>query len=450
MKWRFGIIFFFLFIASLASAQQVATPTFSPDGGTFVESRSFRIQCSTAGAVVHYTSDGTEPTEASPVAYPSWQGWVQTSLILKAKAFKPGMLPSQTKTATFTIVTQTPTFRPDGGLYAELQKVYIDKSWRSAVYYTVNGEDPTPDSPSFPPYSYALIDIDHTCTLKAIAYRPGCEPSAMGTAVFSFREPITRYVTTYGSDSHNGLSWGSAKQTIQAAVNGCIAGDTVWVAKGTYGKSIVLGYGVKLFGGFAGTESSVAERDLKANRTTLQGDNPNYVIQGPTSYYFSPVLVDGFSIESQGTQYGIQCSTSAIISNNRIIDISASHLGCGITVGGGRYSSSVTNNLIMGKRTGIGFGGAEGMIANNTIVANSGTAVNVDHSRATLFNNIIAFNERGIDQWLDCDLTMRHNCVFGNSQYDYVDKIVANLFGSVNSKDPTECEPRRPCNHPDK
>ena len=40
----------------------VATPTFSPNSGVYSEAQNVTISCTTAGATIHYTLDGTNPT----------------------------------------------------------------------------------------------------------------------------------------------------------------------------------------------------------------------------------------------------------------------------------------------------------------------------------------------------------------------------------------------------
>ena len=42
------------------------------------------------------------------------------------------------------------------------------------------------------------------------------------------------HVATNGNDAADGMSWATAKQTIQSGVDAAEAGDTVWVADGTY------------------------------------------------------------------------------------------------------------------------------------------------------------------------------------------------------------------------
>jgi hypothetical protein len=46
---------------------QVATPTFSPGGGTYASAQSVTISCATNGATIYYTTDGSTPTTASTV-----------------------------------------------------------------------------------------------------------------------------------------------------------------------------------------------------------------------------------------------------------------------------------------------------------------------------------------------------------------------------------------------
>jgi hypothetical protein len=49
-----------------------------------------------------------------------------------------------------------------------------------------------------------------------------------------------RYVSTSGSDTNNGLSWGSAYASVQAAENAAAAGDVILVAAGEYDEDVVV------------------------------------------------------------------------------------------------------------------------------------------------------------------------------------------------------------------
>ena len=104
--------------------------------------------------------------------------------------------------------------------------------------------------------------------------------------------------------SHSG-SWGAepAASTVQSAIDAAAAGDEVWVAEGTYLENCTLKDGVSLFGGFAGNETSLSERDWNAHRTILDGGAaPGSVIYVP--YSPSAATIDGFTIQNgTGTNY---------------------------------------------------------------------------------------------------------------------------------------------------
>lgn len=86
--------------------QTVATPTFSPAGGTYTSTQNVSIATTTANATIRYTTNGSEPTSSS-TAYSSPIN-VSSTTTIKAKAFKDGWTPSSTASATYTISGGTP------------------------------------------------------------------------------------------------------------------------------------------------------------------------------------------------------------------------------------------------------------------------------------------------------------------------------------------------------
>lgn len=79
----------------------VATPTFSPAAGTYNEAQNVTISCTTAGATIYYTTDGTAPTTSSAVY--STPIAISTTTTVKAMGVKAGMSNSNIATATYTI-----------------------------------------------------------------------------------------------------------------------------------------------------------------------------------------------------------------------------------------------------------------------------------------------------------------------------------------------------------
>jgi len=87
------------------------------------------------------------------------------------------------------------------------------------------------------------------------------------------------YVDDRATGYNNGTSWANAYTDLQAAIarakKGC--GTQIWVAKGTYypGDDPTMSFeipdNISVYGGFAGTETAIDKRDIKANPTILSG-----------------------------------------------------------------------------------------------------------------------------------------------------------------------------------
>jgi hypothetical protein len=146
----------------------------------------------------------------------------------------------------------------------------------------------------------------------------------IATCVFVSNAYSTRYyVNSFATGNQNGLSWTNAYTDLQTALSLVVFGDEIWVAAGQYKPtttttrtiSFVLKNGVNLYGGFAGTESNLEERDIANNPTSLNGDigqlgevsdNSYNVIRGTN--ITSTIVLDGFRIingnSSSGNQQG--------------------------------------------------------------------------------------------------------------------------------------------------
>ena len=139
----------------------------------------------------------------------------------------------------------------------------------------------------------------------------------------------TRYVNVaLTTGANDGSTWANAYQGtlgLQSALGSAVAGDALWVAQGTYkpapngspSVSFVLKSGVEIYGGFAGTETQLDQRDPAAHVTILTGDLANndnlhvytdntwHVVDGGTAD--SSALLDGFTIQggsAGGTEGG--------------------------------------------------------------------------------------------------------------------------------------------------
>ncbi len=128
------------------------------------------------------------------------------------------------------------------------------------------------------------------------------------------------YVDINATGANNGGSWNDAFTDLHTAMTlGVALNRDVWVAAGTYvpstssrSASFTLTSNLRMYGGFNGTETTLAERDINANPTILSGDisgNDNATItnteatRADNSYHVikysgavTGVTVDGFTI----------------------------------------------------------------------------------------------------------------------------------------------------------
>jgi outer membrane protein OmpA-like peptidoglycan-associated protein len=93
-----------------APVAPAAAPTFDPGSGTFAGAQSVRISSATPGAVIHCTTDGSEPTAASPVC--SGPVAVDKTTTVRALAVAPGAPPSAASSATYTVAPPPPPAAP--------------------------------------------------------------------------------------------------------------------------------------------------------------------------------------------------------------------------------------------------------------------------------------------------------------------------------------------------
>jgi hypothetical protein len=261
------------------------------------------------------------------------------------------------------------------------------------------------------------------------------------------------YVDTVGGGA--GTSWGSPK-ALQTALASAVSGDQLWIKAGTYKPSttdrlvsFTIPAGVTLYGGFAGSETAVTQRNWGTSQTVLSGDIDNDGVLNSGNSRHVVVLatsgvLDGFVVTSGWTDNtgstenkggGILLNAGSGTVRHCVITANAGYRGGGVSVQGG--ATPTFSNCILVANQGnnwasacMGGGlfamdsGTHPTLINCLVVGNSGGSltygggINIDNAATiTLRNSIVWSNSAtsnpnvhlsgstvGVAVWYNCDI----------------------------------------------
>lgn len=149
----------------------------------------------------------------------------------------------------------------------------------------------------------------------------------------------SHYVSPWGNDSNDGLSWTTAQATIQHAINTSTAGDTVFLAGGKYNQSFTLANGIHVFGGY---DIQTGIRDNNLHPSIIDGKGLSNTIISSHSGYTQTTIVDGLTIENANHTRnggGAHLHTNCVLQNCTIRYCSTTSNGGGVYNNGGLVSN---------------------------------------------------------------------------------------------------------------
>jgi hypothetical protein len=144
----------------------------------------------------------------------------------------------------------------------------------------------------------------------------------------------TLYVTTSGSG--NCSSWAQAC-TLPTALTGAASGDQIWVKTGTYAP-FELPNGVKVIGGFAGTETAASQSDPSQHVTIVNGGGARAVSSsdtGPTTILRGFRITGGLATDFDGGGGVLLVNSSAMFVRCTFDNNNATFFGGAVTIQGG-------------------------------------------------------------------------------------------------------------------
>ena len=272
-----------------------------------------------------------------------------------------------------------------------------------------------------PGYTYSITDPPSWLTLSSsgmltltnvpngqysftVTVEDSASPTKKSTSsIFTFTSsgafPPVRFVAPSGSSTGNCDSWGAAcdLQYALSLIPSDVEGTQVWAKAGTYKPAVsgdrnatfTLKNGVAIYGGFAGTETNLPQRDFKVNLTILSGDlngddnttvtytdinrieNAYHVVTGSGTDYSA--VLDGFTITGGHA-------------NTESHDNGGTNVGGGIFNNGG--SPTLKNLIITGNTAYSGGAGVGNFNSSSPIMTN-----------ITIAGNISNYDGGGIMNW---------------------------------------------------
>jgi hypothetical protein len=150
-------------------------------------------------------------------------------------------------------------------------------------------------------------------------------------------------------DGSTGASWTAAYTNIQTAINDPYALNGVWIKAGTYAVTgqILMTNNMALYGGFAGTEFFLDQRDWRANATIIT----NSAVANDSAMVKRVINCDG---KSNWRLDGLQITGGSLYSAS--FNSGADNRGAGVSMNGGGGSNVIANCRIAGNR-GLGASG---------------------------------------------------------------------------------------------
>ena len=243
------------------------------------------------------------------------------------------------------------------------------------------------------------------------------------------------YVSTAGDDTTNdGRSWASAYRTAHKAFAVAESGQQIWIAAGDYDAGIANGYslpsGVTVYGGFAGTEGSTAERSrtpdgdgigasayahetVLSNRVDVTPEAAWVCFANQPAGAGNPCTLNGLTVgPSRQGVYCVQAGAAVLVDClvTGCVYAGATADGGGLTNatatactiqncsagrnGGGAYQGTLTNCVLSGNSAGNG-GGASGGTLTNCVLSGNSAGTGGGAYQGTLTNCVLSGNSAG-------------------------------------------------------
>lgn len=178
------------YLVPVFAFQKPAAPTITANGDSTMDSRTVTFDCSTSGAVIHYTTNEDDPTAASPTGTQVKlyaRDEASSTLTIKAIAVLNGIV-SDVTTATVIVSRhlKAPTISIQSGTdkYSQSRMIEIssaDDFEGKEIWYTTDGTDPRATVDNTADGYDGPFEVSQSCTIKAYVKYSPYQPSEVSS-----------------------------------------------------------------------------------------------------------------------------------------------------------------------------------------------------------------------------------------------------------------------------
>jgi hypothetical protein len=210
-------------------------PEATPPAGTYSTPQSVSL-ASEPEAVIHFTTDGSDPTTASP-AYVEPIA-VSSSQTIKALAVDAAGNQSAVASHEYSIIPPdttpppAPEATPPAGAYSTSLSVGLASEPGASIHYTTDGSEPTIASPTYG----EPITVSSSQTIKALAIDAAGNQSAIASHAYTIPPPRPAYRNAVLAPGQGLVSYWRLQETA-----GTTAADAKTTNAGSYRNGVLLG-----------------------------------------------------------------------------------------------------------------------------------------------------------------------------------------------------------------
>ncbi len=264
-----------------ALAEDTATPVLSPSSGSFVgASLTVTATCATAGASIHYSTNGLSAKDTDPSVSSGGTFSVPIPSSVHAVAWVPYRNPSTEVTATYAAApsVETPTLSPGAGSYpgSSLSVTVSVATAGATLRYTLDGSDPTGSTPDTVADG-GTVEVtltDPPETLKVRAFKDDLNQSDVVSATYTTADNAGAPVANPAGGTFVGSS-------LSVTMTCNTAGADIWYT--TNGSEPAVSNGTKIVSGGVATVPLASPTNVIKSIASATGLNPSVIT---TSVYY--------------------------------------------------------------------------------------------------------------------------------------------------------------------